>query len=374
MRIIIDLSQPPKSYFTEYFNRYVTSALAGLNKEQSRAGFYFIITGPSNVDACPQSLPGQVIIKKSIRLLPRWQIRGGRQLKAIIKKTKADLLITVNGHASAKAGIPQCLWLAGMEKNHYTRKYWGKITKNLNQTLQYVEIIFTRSEKDEQYLLQQYPSARSKIIVIPPVADERYRLLSWADKEKIKTSYAKGREYFLIEQPASSLADLINILKAFAQFKKRQQSNMQLVMVAKHLTKDQIFSLKLDTFKYRDDVHLYTSIDETELKKIFASAYALIQPVENDLDFLSAFNAGVPVISNQYKEDHDPSFANAILRVAFHDPAQLAGQLMLLYTNENFRGNLIEEGKKILLQLNPQQQSDKLWDGLMGAMRSRKSQ
>src|SRR4029077_5451198 len=129
----------------------------------------------------------------------------------------------------------------------------------------------------------------NKIIVIPAVADSNYYPISTEEKENVKATYTKGREYFLFMQTAYFLPGLVNLLKAFSQFKKRLQSNMQLVILDSHAKKNKEFISKLETFKYRDDVHIYDHIEETELKRIWASAYALLHPSGNSNDLLHSF-------------------------------------------------------------------------------------
>ena len=54
--------------------------------------------------------------------------------------------------------------------------------------------------------------------------------MDWEEKELIKEKYADGKAYFLFSGDINQRSNLINLLKAFSFFKKRQKSNMLLLI------------------------------------------------------------------------------------------------------------------------------------------------
>jgi glycosyltransferase involved in cell wall biosynthesis len=158
--------------------------------------------------------------------------------------------------------------------------------------------------------------------------------------------YAAGKEYYVVAVEEPKL-DLINLLKAFSQFKKRQQSNMQMIFAGEGLKKDFGFIEKLETYKYRSDVHVYDDISEHDFIKLISASYAFIQPFNNDETgalILNAFKANVPVIAIE-KENLREIAADAVLYADMSETESLANQLMLLYKDESLRAQLIEKGK-----------------------------
>src|SRR4029077_3887953 len=110
-----------------------------------------------------------------------------------------------------------------------------------------------------------------------------------------------------------------------------------------HAKKNKEFISKLEAFKYRDDVHIYDHIEETELKRIWASAYALLHPSGNWNDLLLSFGMNTPVIITADKEYAEESGAGAVMQASFTDHEELANQLMLLYKNETLRNEHIRK-------------------------------
>jgi len=355
------------NYFNVEYDRYITNALALLQKEKPQVEFYFLISKTSNGKAYTD-IPGErIILKNLLPGLPRntW---SNRKMHSIFTKIGADLLLTIGGIANTGADIPQCIWMPGHPQNNYLKKKYFSLTqKKLPQTMQQVSALFTDTHQYKETLLQQYPSAHNKIIVIPAVADSNYYPISTEEKENVKATYTKGREYFLFMRTAYFLPGLVNLLKAFSQFKKRLQSNMQLVILDSQAKKSKEFISKLEAFKYRDDVHIYDHIEETELKRIWASAYALLHPSGNSNDLLHSFGMNTPVIINTDKEYAEEIAAGAVLHASFTDHEQLANQLMLLYKNETLRNELIRKAEEKIKQFNPQQQVTVLWNGLVYA-------
>jgi len=359
MKIVIDCRALYKNIFTEHYSCYIIDALFYLQKAKPQVEFFFL-TDKIPTDILHQNL----IIKKSLPGLAGWKIWYQRQVPAILKNVKADILITT-GIASSFIDIPQCIWIPGIEKdNYFKKKYFEWIQKKLQETLKNAKIIFVNSEKNKKTLVADGSYTHNKIILIPPVADETCYPLTWEEREEIKKVYTKGREYFLVTQHDFLLPGLINLMKAFSQFKKRQQSNMQLVIT--DLNEKKKFSDKLEGFKYRADVHLYDHLDEVAFKKISSAAYGLLQPIAQDVALLNSFTMHVPVITNVegYPEEMDK---NAVLYASFTDIEELADRMMLLYKDEGLRNAMIENGRNIIKQFSRKQQLTKLWEGLVNA-------
>jgi glycosyltransferase involved in cell wall biosynthesis len=94
----------------------------------------------------------------------------------------------------------------------------------------------------------------------------------------------------------------MNVLKAFSFFKTRQKSNMQLIITADNTSSNDSLIENLKTYKYRKEVHLFLRLQEKELAKITAGAYALLYPALYEgmpLIPLQAMQCDVPVIASK---------------------------------------------------------------------------
>jgi 23S rRNA pseudoU1915 N3-methylase RlmH len=364
MKIVIDYRPLFKNNFSVAYRQYITGAISNLQKEKPQVEFLFVVDKIPTEKLDPGVHPQQLVVKKSLPGITGWKIWYQWQIPAILQKTRSDLLITPGGIASRVTDIPQCVWWPGIQRGNYLKKKYFKWTrKKLPETLANAKIIFTNSEKNKEYLAGIDHSVHNKIILISPAPDDDAYALSWDEKEKMKTTWALGKEYFLINRPGSTL-EFVNLLKAFAQFKKRQQSNMQLVITG---VKGKKFSEKLQGFKYRADVHLHDDLSETTFKKIWSAAYALLQPDINISALLNSFNMHVPVITPK-KEYPVEIGDDVVLYEEFAETENLAARLMLLYKEESWRNELIAKGVAISGQFSRQRQLSQLWDGVTKAI------
>jgi glycosyltransferase involved in cell wall biosynthesis len=142
--------------------------------------------------------------------------------------------------------------------------------------------------------------------------------------------------------------NLVNLLKAFSGFKKRQKTNMKLVIAGRMAWQHEEFTHVLSTFKFRNDVTLTGYISQEELVKLMGSAYALIYPSVWEgfgMPVLEAMQAGVPVLC---------SGTSALPEIAedaalFFDPLKpddIGLQMAHVYKDEQARSLMIDRGLK----------------------------
>ena len=181
--------------------------------------------------------------------------------------------------------------------------------------------------------------------MVRSAADDWVAPLSWTEKESVKVKIAAGKEYFVL------LVDewhpkLLEALKAFSLFKKRQQTNMQLVFASRELVVDPVFLGKLESFKYRSDVHVCRKLDDEGLAQLIGAAYGLIHSFASDESghaILNAFKSQVPVIAAEDPASKELA-ADAAIYANGQDIELLAAHMMLLYKDEQLRKQMIEKG------------------------------
>jgi glycosyltransferase involved in cell wall biosynthesis len=366
MRILIDLRPLLYNCVSEEAKRFIITGLSVVTAENPKNDWFFLVNKSYTDENLFNISKEKLIVKKSIPGKLGWKIWYKWQIPGIIKKHKADLLITTGGVGSV-AAILQCIWMPGIiEKN---KSYFSFYKKKLQSTLRKAWTVFVFSEKDKQRFINEYKLPGNKLTVIRSAPEAACNPLPWTEKENIKIKYAGSKEYFII---TGSLQQhhLITVLKAFSQFKKRQQSNMQLVLAVKNLNKDIGFAEKLDNYKYRPDVYICDHLSEHEMIKIISAAYALICPVHEGEPaniVLNACKAGVPVITTDTGCVRE-TVADAVLYADITNQESLSAQLILLYKDEALRNRLIEKGKIQAEQFNWQQINKQIWEGVLNAM------
>jgi len=180
---------------------------------------------------------------------------------------------------------------------------------------------------------------------VPLAPDEEVRSLPVGEREKLKEEIAGGREYFFADVTGMGASKVMNLLKAFSLFKKRQLSNMRLVLAGAGAID------KLDSYKYREDICLYPGRTKDQME----AAYAVIHTLRrNDpgITILNAWRAKTPVITVTKGAGTFDGASEAVLRVKEDNINDLAEALKSLYKNEGIRNELIKRGAARVDTLN----------------------
>ena len=173
------------------------------------------------------------------------------------------------------------------------------------------------------------------------------RPFEYEEIQGIKDKYSAGKEYFLAFITDATIENAIQLLKAFSAFKKRQLSNMQLILLVSSTQKEGIIK-DLATYKYRDEVKILIFENGAQETEITAAAYAAIYlPAINILEekgLLTLAN-GVPLITSNNEFCKNLYHEAALYSQA--DEKDIAEKMMVLYKDENLRNNLLHAGRSI---------------------------
>jgi glycosyltransferase involved in cell wall biosynthesis len=307
----------------------------------------------------PSMLPSGLNVKEIIarRALPGrlgWKVWYNWQLPSVVRRRKPDLLMTTGKSSAARIPCPQCAW---MPAEAGRTDLWN------------ARAIFALSEKDKAQWLAKDPGAEEKLFVVQPSSDVSFKPLSPTEKEKEKADRTGGMEYFLVLISGAAPAELIALLKAFSLFKKRQRSNLQLVLTGTDATGLLSATGRMDSYLYRSSVLAIDDPSANMLPRLMAAAYAYISPFNGDVpgaDLLNAWAAGTPVIASKYGPSQELG-PDAVLTMDLQDPASLAAQLMRVFTNEEERSAMVQRGTIRLRSFDRDRTAGCLWDGILRA-------
>jgi glycosyltransferase involved in cell wall biosynthesis len=263
-----------------------------------------------------------------------------------LRKHGAQFLINTDGCCSLRTGIPQCLLVNDLEFLDHPQGMKSSIAryyqKNMQSFLEKSSSIATGSVYIKSKLVENYEAGTSMIELIRPGLDEQFRPFDWDQKEKIKERYADGRSYFLCSASVGT-GNLVNLLKAFTLFKKRQKSSMLLLIAGKS---DASFKKEFKTYRLREEVKILEDLSSSELAHVTAAAYAFVHPVRYAniaLPVVQAMRCEVPVITSSI----DPlmtEYAGSALFADPGDPKGIAENMMLLYKDEDLAKKLVGAG------------------------------
>ncbi|KAA9041882.1 glycosyltransferase family 4 protein [Ginsengibacter hankyongi] len=302
--------------------------------------------------------------KKSAALRYLWY---NIKIPAVLRKYKADVLISYDGIASLFTNVHQCVFINELAFIHQA----SSVKKDdllfyktfLRRSIKKSKTVITVSEFCKTDLIMQYKTTADKIEVVYEGINENFKEISYEEREQVKAKYTDGNEYFVYTGEIGSDKNLLNLLKAFSAFKKRQKSSMQLLIAGKRGWKYEEFFESVRLFKFKNDVKILKDLPTGELAKTTAAAYALVQPSLYEsfaTQPLEAMKSGVPVIASSTGALSEIC-GDAALYADTKNFKEIAVKMMLLFKDENLKKELIEKGKVRAEKFSWEITSDLIW-------------
>lgn len=289
----------------------------------------------------------------------------------ILKKYKIDLFLSTDGLMSLRTKVPTCVVMHDlafehfpehMKKSHqfYYRKYSPLYAAKAKR-------IVTVSSFSKDDISTKYNINPEKIAVSYNGAHEEYRPLTWDEKTAVKQQYADGCEYFVFAGALHPRKNVVNLLKAFILFKKRQRSNMKLVIVGRMAWNFEEIASMREEMPYKKDVKWVGYLNVDELPKVIGGAYALVYASLFEgfgIPILEALQCNIPgVVSNTSSM---PEVAGeAALLVDPKNPEDIAAKMEIIYKDEQKRSQLIAAAPAQVEKFQWDKTANVLWENMM---------
>ena len=357
----------------EGYGNFIYETFKRITKQHPEHQFIFIFDRQYDKKFIFESNVTAVIAGPAARHPLLWKLWYDVRIPAILKKYKADVFISCDGFCSLATKVPQCLVVHDLAFIHYSsfiRKsallfYRRYIPRYLNKAT----VIATVSEFSKQDIIAKYKTEAAKINVVFNGVKEIFQPVSKDEKEATKNHYTDGKEYFVYAGAIDPRKNLLNLLKAFSVFKKRQQTNMKLVLAGRLAWKYGSFKESLKSYKYRNDVVMTGYAEEAEMVKIIGSAYGMIYPSLFEgfgVPVLEAMRCEVPVITSSGSAMQEIAKGAALYAVA-KSYTDIADKMMLLYKDEGLRKELIQKGRQVADEYNWDKTAELLWQTILKA-------
>ena len=155
--------------------------------------------------------------------------------------------------------------------------------------------------------------------------------------------------HFFIVGQVPTEKEFLFLLKAFSQFKKRQQSAMQLIIPEWSLFSIARYKEQLATYKFREAVQVLTLDSFEKMMQLESTSFALIATdQQGDLSLWQqkARQLKMPLLVPTSFQVDDKQLQSLLL-YSTNEIQSLAEQMMLVYKDENLRSQLIKSASSL---------------------------
>jgi len=279
-----------------------------------------------------------------------WKLWYDWSLPMVFRGEQPDVFFSPDGMCSLRTSVPQVVAihdLSFLQDDRFMpwshRQYHKTYTPLFVQQAQRVVTVSTFSQED---IHRRYPFSKGKVDVVYNAADPSFQPMSWDARAAFREAFTNGQEYFLYVGSVHPRKNLIGLLRAFSIFKKRQQSNMLLLLAGRMAWKNQAFEQALSNFRYRHDVRVLGYVPNEQMPALVGSAYALVYPSLWEgfgIPVLEAMQAGVPVLCSDNSSLPEVA-GEAGLYFDPMLPEEMGDRLLRIYRDEGLRTKMVRQG------------------------------
>jgi glycosyltransferase involved in cell wall biosynthesis len=369
MVVAVNLTRFLSTGNNEHFTRFF-SALAADHPDHQ---FIFIT---DNKEVLPFNLSTNIVLvisRPKINQVFAWKLWYHYTLPALLKKYGAIFLINTVGVCTLRKNIRQCVFINEFyldEKLSGDRKQTKFFRKNARTFLALNQFIFAGTRLQLAALAKRYKINEEKLHAVSIGINKNYCPAGFEEKDATKEKYTQGKEYFLFKGDLeNNEPHLVNLLKGFSFFKKRQKSNMQLLLLSTGIGSPASLTSLLKTYKYRDEIKLLAGLPEEEIIQIMGAAYAFVYPLPEEnfpVHPVEALQCQLPLFLTASPVFKDTA-GEAALYIDNGNFMDIANNMMLLFKDETRRSELIRESLPAKNLLSTEQGKEMFWQLILRA-------
>lgn len=234
-----------------------------------------------------------------------WNMYFEWSIPYMLNKVKADAFISTDGYMSLSTKVKTLNVIHDLNFEHRPQDLPSNVCnyyrKNMPKFAHKANRLVTVSEFSKEDLVETYKIDPGKIDVVYNGCNALFVPISEEEKVKIRYKYSSGRPFFLYVGSMHARKNILNLMRAFDQFKKSCTCDMKLLLVGKAMWNNKEIQLLYHELIHRHDIHFLGHVKTNELSKVMASAQALTYVPYFEgfgIPLLEAMNCDVPIITS----------------------------------------------------------------------------
>jgi glycosyltransferase involved in cell wall biosynthesis len=292
-----------------------------------------------------------VVVRPPARHPVLWWWWFEHRLPAVLRRVRADVLLSPDGYCSLRAGTPTIMVTHDLAHRHYPTQIPRLVRAYYNyfvpRYLRRAERIVTVSEYTRQDIQRQYGIPAAKISVAGNGIREHFRPLTAEESTQVRQRYTDGEPYFFFLGAVHPRKNLSRLLAAYDQFRSHTDSTVRLLIGGRMAWQTSDIRRAWEQARFRDDIHFLGYVPDEELPRLVGAARALtyVSLFEGfGVPVLEAMQCDTPVLTSNVSSLPEVA-GEAALLVDPTDVDAIARGLEQLHTNEALRQQLIEKGR-----------------------------
>ncbi len=286
-----------------------------------------------------------------------------------LKKIGADLFYSPDGYLSLRSKVPQVVEFHDLNFEHFPgdmpkihlwhyKKFFPKFARKARR-------IVTVSEFSKQDIVDCYGVSPDKVDVAYNGVNEIFVPLPEEEQRRIREQYSAGKPYFMFVGSLHPRKNLARLFTAFDRFKKRQASDVKLVIVGEKRWWTEPIQKAYDAMDCKDDVVFAGRLSAEELHRVTAAALASVYVSYFEgfgIPILEAFRCHTPVITSNVTSMPEVALDAALLVDPFNE--DFIADAMVKVLDEKVRQQLVEKGCERAKDFSWDQAANVIWDSL----------
>lgn len=288
----------------------------------------------------------------------------------ILKKEKVDLFLSPDGFLSLNTNVPQLAVIHDLNFEHHPEALPPKITRYYQKYFplfaKKAKRIATVSKYSKFDISSIYTIDPSKIDVVYNGANEAYKVLDDITIKETRDKYSNGKPYFIFIGSLHPRKNIITLLKAYDEFRKKSSQSIPLLIVGEAMWSKKKIEAYLSGMEFKDDVIIVGRLQLNELSLVLGSALALtfIPLFEGfGIPALEAMQSGIPVITSKTTSLPEVVGDAAILC----DPVnieEIGDAMKRVSEDPELRKNMVEKGFEQSKKYSWDQTAELLWESI----------
>ena len=353
---------------------FTFESLKRITQQHPEHEFLFIFDRPYHDDFIFSDNIAPIITGPQARHPILYYIWFNYSIPKILDQHKVDLFLSPDGYIPLKSNVKTLAVFHDLNFEHYPkdlpsseryyyRRYFPLFAKKATR-------LATVSHYSKKDIIEQYKVDAGKIDVIYNGANEKFTPIPDNIKKLVREKYTGGKPYFIFIGALNPRKNLVNLLKAFDEFKKTDKKSVQLLIVGEKMFKTNEIFDTYENMHFKADVNFSGRLNGLELHKALASALALtyVSYFEGfGIPIVEAFYTETPVITSDVTSMPEVAGDAAIYADPF-SPKDISNALTKLSTDLNLRKSLISKGKIRREKFNWQNTADNLWNAIQNTI------